>query len=257
MNIPQAIILAIVEGITEFLPISSTGHLILASDFMGIAQTEFVKSFHIAIQLGAILAIAFLYWKTLVQDKVIWTKIILAFIPSGILGVVLYRLIKTYLFGNDMVVVLALFFGGIALILAEYLLKPKATEKNALKHITYKDAFIIGLCQTLAMIPGVSRAASTIVGGMFLGLSRTAAAEFSFLLALPTMFAATVLDLSSSSFAFSSDEFTVLAVGFVGAFITALITVRIFLHFVQKHNFVPFGIYRIVVAIIAYFVLVQ
>ncbi len=248
MSVFQAILLSIVEGLTEFLPISSTGHLILASQILNIPENEYIKTFEIAIQLGAILAVIFLYWKTLVKNIELWKKILVAFIPTGVLGFVLYKFIKHYLLGNSWVVVISLIVGGIILILFEKLITNK--KPSARSPLTYKNAFLIGVAQSFSMIPGVSRAAATIVGAMLLGLDRTSAVEFSFLLAVPTMAAATGLDLLKSNLAFTGNEILLLLIGTLGAFVTAAITIKFFIKFVQKNNFVGFGIYRIIVALL-------
>lgn len=256
MNFLQAIILSVVEGVTEFLPISSTGHLILASNILRILQTDFVKSFEIIIQFGAILAIVFLYYKKFIKDLETWRRVLVAFIPTGILGFILYKIVKTYLLGNSMVVVVSLFLGGVGLIVIEshFAKKPKLGDVRELRDVSYFQAIIIGVCQSLAMVPGVSRSAATIIGGMFLGMSRSAAVEFSFLLAVPTMMAATGLDLVKSSWGFSGSEWMILGIGFLGAFVTAVIAVRWFVGYVERHSFVSFGIYRIILAIV-YFLL--
>ncbi len=249
MEIFQAIILGLVEGISEFLPISSTGHLILVSRILAIAQTEFVKSFEIIIQLGAILAVVFLYRQRLTKDIEGWKRILVAFIPTGILGLIFYKIVKNYLLGNSMVVIISLFVGGLLMIGIEKWFKSKETTKNFSK-LSYKNAFIIGIGQSIAMVPGVSRSAATIITGMFLGMDRVSAAEFSFLLAVPTMAAATGLDLLKSNWSFSSQEYLILAIGFVGAFVSALVTVKYFISYVSKHTFIGFGIYRILVSVI-------
>lgn len=252
MNYFQSFILSVVEGVTEFLPISSTGHLILASTILKIQETDFVKTFEIFIQLGAILAVIFLYRKTILEKKGYWKKIIVAFIPTGILGVVLYKFIKKYLLGNSLVVVLSLFIGGIILILIEMYLAKNKKERVPMDNLSYKNALVIGGFQSLSMIPGVSRAAATIVGGLLLGMGRESAVEFSFLLAVPTMLAATGLDLVKSHISFSSQELILLGIGFTGAFITAIFAIRYLIGFVKKHTFIPFGIYRIIVAVVFY-----
>ncbi len=259
MDFIQAIILSVVEGLTEFLPISSTGHLILASNILKIPQTEFIKSFEIIIQLGAILAVVFLYWKKVITNTRLWPKLAVAFLPTGVIGLLFYKLIKGFLLGNQSIVLLALFIGGILLIILEKVYK-QSLRSNDLKEqehhisnvdqISGKQAFLIGLCQSVSIIPGVSRAAATIIGGMFLGLKRTTAVEFSFLLAIPTMAAATGLDLIESNFSFTTNEYTLLAVGLAGSFITALFAVKFLLKFVQTHTFIPFGIYRIILSLL-------
>ena len=252
MNFFQVLILSVVEGITEFLPISSTGHLILVSDLFKIPQTEFQKSFEIIIQLGAIFAVIILYWRTILFKKEIWLKILTAFLPTAILGFTLYKIIKSYLLGNTWVTLSALFLGGIALIILEKIYKDDKNKLERVDQLSFKQAFIIGLFQSVSMIPGVSRAAATIFGGLFSGLKRKEAVEFSFLLAIPTMFAATGLDLVKNSFSFTFDQWLLLIVGFIGAFITAIFAVKYFLRFIQKHTFTPFGIYRIILSLISW-----
>ena len=250
MDILHALILSVVEGISEFLPISSTGHLVLTSELLKIPQTEFVKSFEIIIQLGAILSVIVLYWRRLVESRQLSLKVLAAFLPTAVVGFALYKVIKVFLLGNTMVTLLALFLGGIALIVAEKFYKEQPHHLEELEKLTYKKAFLIGLAQSISVIPGVSRAAATIFGGLFLGLKRKAAVEFSFLLAIPTMAAATGLDLLKTSFSFSGQEWGVLSVGFIGAFITAIFAVKYFIKYIEHHTFVVFGIYRIVLAIL-------
>lgn len=250
MDLLQAIILSIVEGVSEFLPISSTGHLVLVSDLLNIPQTEFVKSFEIIIQLGAILAVVFLYWKTLLSQKELWLKIVVAFIPSAILGLIFYDFIKSVLIGNSMVTVIALALGGIFLIGFEKYYDKEKSHMAELKDLSLKQAFIVGLCQSVSMIPGVSRAAATIIGGLLVGFNRQKAVEFSFLLAIPTMAAATGLDVLKTGLNFSSYELMLLGVGFIASFITALVSIKFFLSFIKTNTFVPFGIYRIILALV-------
>ena len=248
MSLFAVILLSFVEGITEFLPISSTGHLILASNLLMIPQTEFVKSFEIFIQLGAILAIVFLYFQTLTKKPGVVAPILIAFLPTGILGFTLYTVIKKFLLGDSFIVILSLFIGGVFLLFFERFFQKKENIQD-IEHIPWQKAFSIGLFQSLSMIPGVSRSAATIIGGMWVGVERKTAVEFSFLLAIPTMLAATTLDLVKSSFSFTFSEYIFLLVGFVGAFITAFFTVRLFTRFVQNHTLIPFGIYRILLAL--------
>lgn len=249
MTIFQSILLAIVEGITEFLPISSTGHLILASHFLHIPQTEFVKSFEIIIQLGAILAVIALYFKRVFANLNLIKPIIAAFVPTAVVGFTLYPFIKDVLLENTGITLLALFIGGILLIAIEFFYKGKETT-NALEDISVKQAFLVGIAQSCSVVPGVSRAAATIMGGLFTGMNRKTAVEFSFLLAIPTMAAATGLDLVKTGFTFTESEWIVLVVGFMGSFITALFAIKYFLQFIQKNTFIPFGIYRIVLALL-------
>jgi undecaprenyl-diphosphatase len=257
MDFLQAIILSIVEGITEFLPISSTGHLVLASDLLKIPQTDFVKSFEVIIQLGAILAVVVLYWRRLLQSKALWLRLAVAFVPTAVIGFAMYKVIKTFLLGNPQVTLWALFLGGIALIVIEKFYKEEPHHLDKVDKLPLKKAFVIGLVQSISMIPGVSRAAATIFGGLFMGLKRTAAVEFSFLLAIPTMAAATGLDLIKSNFSFTSQEWMVLSVGFVGAFITAILAIKYFVRYVQHHSFIAFGIYRIILAIVFWLFIVR
>lgn len=251
MSYFQALLLSLVEGITEFLPISSTGHLILASRLLSIPQTEFVKSFEIIIQLGAILAVVVLYFRRLIKNTEIWSKIIIAFIPTGIIGLVLYKLIKKYLLGNLNVVIISLFVGGVAMLIIEELFKKKKENKKLpIENLEVVQSVTVGVVQALSVIPGVSRAMVTIFGGLGVGLSRENAVEFSFLLAVPTMVAATGLDLVKTHFLFTNQEYVVLFLGFVGAFVSALFTIRYFIRFVQKHTFRFFAFYRIILAIV-------
>lgn len=257
MDFIQTLILSFVEGVTEFLPVSSTGHLILASQILSIEQTEFVKSFEIIIQLGAILSIVFLYYRTLLNTK-IWPKILIAFLPSAAIGLLFYKLIKDVLIGNSMITVLALFIGGLAFIVFEYWNKnlpagrqEKTNEQSSnLQEITLKNAFIIGLFQSVSVIPGVSRAGATILGALLLGTNRKTAAEFSFILAVPTMAAATGLDIFQTKLNFSSNELLILAIGFIASFFFAALSVKLFVKYLSNHNFIAFGIYRIVLAVV-------
>jgi len=249
MDLIHAIILGIVEGLTEFLPVSSTGHLILASDLLGIAQTDFVKSFEVVIQLGAILAVVALYFRRLLTDRETLKRVAVAFLPTAFVGLALYRFIKR-MFDSPMTVVITLFVGGIIIILFERWLKGRkvALLETGSSEMTYKQALLIGLFQSIAVIPGVSRSGATIIGGLSLGLSRTAITEFSFLLAVPVMAAATGLDLLKSAGSFSSADLPVLGIGFLVSFVVALFAVKTFLRFVKTHSFTGFGIYRIVAA---------
>jgi len=250
MDLIHAIILGIVEGLTEFLPVSSTGHLILASDLLGIAQTDFVKSFEVVIQLGAILAVVALYFRRLLTDRETLKRVAVAFLPTAFVGLALYRFIKR-MFDSPMTVVITLFVGGIIIILFERWLKGRkvALPETGSSEMTYKQALLIGLFQSIAVIPGVSRSGATIIGGLSLGLSRTAITEFSFLLAVPVMAAATGLDLLKSAGSFSSADLPVLGIGFLVSFVVALFAVKTFLRFVKTHSFTGFGIYRIVAAV--------
>jgi undecaprenyl-diphosphatase len=249
MTIIQAIIIAIIEGITEFLPISSTGHMILASTLMKIEEVDFVKTFEIAIQLGAILAIVMIYARRFFQGISIYLKLGVAFFPTAIVGFLAYDFIKAYLF-NSTVVAFSLVIGGIILILIDKKIVDQKSSTTVLENISYRNAFCIGLMQCFAMIPGVSRAAATIIGGVFNGLDKKQAMEFSFLLAVPTMCAATGYDLLKTSIHFTRYEIVLLGVGLAVAFLTAWGAVKIFLKIVEKYGFKHFGYYRIVIGII-------
>jgi undecaprenyl-diphosphatase len=250
MNIFDIVILSLVEGVTEFLPISSTGHLVLTSHLLKLAQSDFLKSFEISIQLGAILSVVALYWKVIVADKKVLKKIAVAFLPTAVIGLLAYRFIKGFLLGNSSVVLWALFLGGFLIIIFELLYRQKENDISSLSAITYRQAFIIGVFQSIAIIPGVSRSAATIIGGLMLGLKRKTIVEFSFLLAVPTMFCAAGLDLAKSAFSFTPVQFKYLSLGFILSFLSALFTIKLLLSFIRKNNFVVFGFYRIILCLL-------
>jgi undecaprenyl-diphosphatase len=249
MSILEAIIIAIIEGLTEFLPVSSTGHMILASTLMGIHDDEFVKSYEIIIQLGAIMAVVFIYHKRFLKSIDIYTKLFVAFLPTAIIGLLAYKTIKTYLF-NPYVVSVSLIVGGVVLIVLDRWSGKKESRYVDLEDISYLDAIKVGFIQCLSMIPGVSRSAATIFGGISAGFNRVQAAEFSFLLAIPTMFAASGLDLVKNREILSSDNLMILTVGFIMAFIVAIAAVKAFVSFLTRYGFKHFGYYRIIVGII-------
>jgi undecaprenyl-diphosphatase len=257
MNFLQALIMSAVEGISEFLPISSTGHLILTANLLKIAQTSFVKDFEIVIQLGAILAIVVLYWNSLFRSLEIWKRIIVAFIPTGIIGLLLFKVVKNYLLGNLYVTLVSLLVGGIILIILEIIYSEKEHHLDDISKMSLSKAFAIGFFQSIAIIPGVSRSAATIIGALFLGTKRKAAAEFSFILAVPTMLAATGLDLVKTSFSYTPTEWLIMLTGFIGAFVFALISVKLFLKYVQRNNFIIFGVYRIIAATLFYLIVIR
>ena len=246
MNILQALVFGIVEGITEFLPISSTGHLMIADTLLHVGFSSFVTSFNIYIQLVAILAVVVLYFKKIFTSWLRILHIIAAFLPTAIIGLLLFPFIKKILLENLFVVGLALIGGGVIIIIFEYFIAKNIKEKN----ISIYRSVWIGVFQALAVIPGVSRSAATIIGGRALGIKREDIVEFSFLLAIPTMLAATGLDLIKSDFSFSQNQWLLIAIGFVVAFLTALAAVKWFLSFIQKHGFAAFGWYRIVAGLI-------
>jgi len=257
MTLLHSIIYSIVEGITEFLPISSTGHLNLTRTILNGSNTDFFVTFEIFIQLGAILAVVFLYWKTVFKNSLGWKKVLTAFIPSAIVGFILGKFIKHYLISDTYITVLALFVGGVLLIVLELLYKEKDHHVEKIENISFKNAFLIGLCQSIAVIPGVSRSAATILGAMFLGTKRKTAVEFSFLLAIPTMLAATVFDLKDANFSFTSNEILIMSIGFIGSFLVAIAAIKWLLNFIENHTFIPFGIYRIIVAILFYILIIR
>ena len=247
MTLIQAIILAIIEGITEYLPVSSTGHMIIGSTIMGIQQDEFVKLFTVAIQFGAILSVIALYWKRFFQRFDFYTTLFVAFLPAVVAGL-LFKDTVDMLLENVLVVGVMLFLGGIVFLFIDRW-APGGTATGP-QPISFRQAFTIGVWQCLAMVPGVSRSASTIIGGMTQGLTRKHAAEFSFFLAVPTMFGATVksiYDYVKDGGAFTTEHFQLFAVGNVVAFVVAIIAIRTFIAFLSKHGFRAFGWYRIVV----------
>lgn len=264
MSIIDTLILGIIEGITEFLPISSTGHLILASNILAIDQNNFLKSFEIIIQLGAITSVIVLYWKSLFKIETI-KKLIVGFIPTGLIGFLLYKIVKNYLLSSQTTVLWSLIIGGIILILFELWLKNKnslndnnlqinniESEQQNISKITYKQSALIGLFQSIAIIPGVSRSAATIIGGMILGLDRKVIVEFSFLLAVPTMVFASGYDILKNASIFSVQQIGTLTLGFLTSFVVAIFAIKFFIKFISNHTFIPFGIYRIIIAVIIF-----
>lgn len=250
MDYIQAVILAIIEGITEFLPVSSTGHMIIASSFFGIAHDEFTKLFTIVIQLGTILSVVVLYFKRFFQTIDFYFKLLVGFIPAVILGLLLSDFIDELL-ENPITVAISLIIGGFILLKVDDWFTPK-NETEIAKEIDYATAFKIGMFQCLAMIPGVSRSGASIVGGMSQKLSRTTAAEFSFFLAVPTMLGATVkkcYDYYKAGLVLSDEQVNLLIIGNVVGFIVAMIAIKSFIGFLSKNGFKLFGYYRIVAGI--------
>jgi len=247
MNLLQAIVLAIVEGLTEFLPVSSTGHMIIATGLMGMQVTDFVKLFTVAIQLGAIAAVVVMYFKRFFQSVNFYFKLFVAFIPAAIFGVLLGDVIDSLL-ESPLGVGIALFLGGIIFLFIDKWFTEEKIQST--DDVSYMQALKIGLFQCIALIPGVSRSGATIVGGLSQKLTRKAAAEFSFFLAVPTMVAATgkkLLDFYKDNGMPSSDQIKLLAIGNVVAFIVALLAIKLFINFLTKHGFKLFGWYRIIV----------
>lgn len=247
MNLLHVLILAIIEGITEYLPISSTGHMILGSSFMGIASDPFVKFFTVAIQLGAILSVVVLYFKRFFKSIDFYIKLFIAFIPSAIFGVLFSDAIDALL-ESPLGVAISLLVGGIILLFVDkWFTKAYIVDTDEVDYLT---AFKIGFFQCIAMVPGVSRSGATIVGGMSQRLSRKAAAEFSFFLAVPTMFAATAkkaYDYYKLGFVLNEEQIKLLAIGNVVAFIVAMLAIKFFIDFLAKYGFRLFGWYRIIV----------
>lgn len=249
MSYLQAIIIAIIEGLTEFLPVSSTGHMILAQSLMDVKDPEFAKTFEIVIQLGAIMAVLLLYIKRFFVGINIYLKLFIAFLPTGIIGFLAYKTIKLYLF-NSFTVSISLILGGIVLILLDKWSAEKESDFKEVEDISYAGALKIGFIQCFSMIPGVSRAAATIFGGIFAGFNRKQAAEFSFLLAIPTMFAASGYDLLKEKDNIHSEDISILLVGGFVAFLVAIVAVKGFIAFLNKYGFKYFGYYRIILGLL-------
>jgi len=253
MNLLHAIILAIIEGLTEFLPVSSTGHMVIGSTLMGIQSDPFVKVFTVAIQFGAILSVVVLYWRRFFQNFDFYIRLAVAFLPAAVFGFFLKKHIDRLL-ENIVVVALALIAGGVVFLFLDGYFAKRARYNTSVEDVTLPKALNIGLFQVISMIPGVSRSAATIIGGLTQGLSPKTAAEFSFFLAVPTMFAATCKSLwdyiSDEGGTFTSDDLLLLAVGNAVAFVVAMIAIRSFINFLTKHGFKVFGYYRIAVGLI-------
>lgn len=262
MSILHAIILGIVEGVTEFLPISSTAHLIIASRILHIAQSDFVKMFEIVIQLGAIAAVAVLYFKTLITKPKLIGKILAAFIPTSIIGLAVYSFAKKYILGNLGITVWALIVGGVVIILFE-IISEKRQKINKLPPeelevaVSYPAAVWMGICQAIAIIPGVSRSAATILGGRAWGIARKEVVEFSFLLAAPTMLAAAALDIYKNPQAILGGDMTSIIVGLLVSFVVAYISMKWLLKYIQTHSFKVFGVYRIVVGVVIWMIFLR
>lgn len=287
LNLIKVLILSLVEGITEFLPVSSTGHLILVNQFVKLEPEGFSNAFNVIIQLGAILSVVVIYFEKLnpwakskqelpkkykdlnAQSKAyylathpdkttinLWLKVIVGVLPAMVLGLLFDDLIDAYLF-NPITVAAMLLLWGIIIFFIEK--KNKTIKYDSLKDVPYTTIIMIGLFQCLAMVPGTSRFAATIIGAMILGLSRPAAAEFSFFLAIPTMLGATLLKLIKNLGDFTGTEWTLILLGMILSFIVAFIVIKQFLAYVKKHDFIPFGIYRIGLAVIVfvYFLLIN
>jgi undecaprenyl-diphosphatase len=244
MNILTSLILGFVEGITEFLPVSSTGHLILASSALGLENNEFLKLFEIVIQTGAIAAVILIYWKDLINDRSYLFKMAIAFIPTGLFGLLFHSAVKKYLF-TPQVVCTSLFVGGIVLLFLENFSSKKKDHK-----LSYVNYFFIGIFQCLAFVPGVSRSAATILGGRLLGASREEAVKFSFLLAIPTILAASGYSLLKVNYVLSNEEVLSLCLGLLSSFVFGYLSIKVFLKLLNHKTFVVCGIYRMILAVI-------
>ena len=250
MSIFDSIFLGIIEGFTEFLPISSTGHLIVASHFLGINQTSVTKAYEVIIQFAAILAVVFNYKEKFTLKKIdLWMKVFLAFLPIGIVGFLFAHQIKE-LFSINVVATMFIVGGIIFLIVEKFFIPNEEELIDDVEKVTLKQSLVIGVAQVFALIPGTSRAGSTIIGALLVGLSRKASAEFSFLLAFPVMSAVSAYDLLKHYKEFSDTNFLTLGVGFIVSFIVAYLTIKLFLKFLEKFTFVSFGVYRIVFGVV-------
>jgi len=250
MTIFDSIILGVIEGFTEFLPISSTGHLIVASEFLGIDQTAVTNAYQVIIQFAAILAVVFNYKDKFTIKKIdLWTKVFLAFIPIGAVGFVFADQIKA-LFSINIVAIMFIVGGIVFLIVEKFFIHENQERLDDIDQITLKQSMIIGFAQIFALVPGTSRAGSTIIGALLVGLSRKASAEFSFLLAFPVMAAVTAYDLLKHYKDFSDANLISLGVGFIVSFIVAFITIKLFMKFLDNFTFVAFGVYRIIFGVI-------
>lgn len=249
MTLLQAIILAVVEGLTEFLPISSTGHMVLTSYMMGIQENDFVKSFEVIIQFGAILAVLVVYWRRFLPHWSFYKKLFVAFLPTAIIGFI----VKDYvdiLLGNAQVVAWSFIIGGVILILTDKYFAHLNHEGRTTEQLTYKDSLLLGFFQSIAMIPGVSRSAATIIGGLSLRMHRKEAAEFSFFLAVPTLAAATLYKTLKLYKTIEPSQISLLIIGNIVAFCVAIVAIKSFIRFLSSHGFKYFGYYRILMGLI-------
>ncbi len=254
MDIFQAIIIGIIEGFTEFLPISSTGHMIVASKFLGIPETDLTKAYEVIIQFAAILAVMLIYREKITFKKVdLWMKLLVAFLPLAIVGFIFKDVIKSLF--NVQTVAWMFIVGGIIFLIVEYFYKEKESHVKDVELVSYKQAWWVGFAQIFSLVPGTSRAGATIIGGMLTGLDRKTSAEFSFLLAIPVMAAVSGYDLLKHYQDFADANWGAFVIGFVVAFVVAYATIKLFLAFIQRFTFVAFGIYRIVFGVILLLIL--
>jgi len=253
MTIFHTVILGVIEGITEFLPVSSTAHLIIASRFLNIQQTDFIKLFEVFIQSGAILAVLIIYGDFLLKNKKIYGKLLMSFLPTAIVGFLLYRFIKSIFFETDILIIGALIGVGLLFLLIEYFVNNKRLKlSKSIDRINLIEAMIIGLVQALAVVPGVSRAGAVILAMMLMGYRRGEAATYSFLLAVPTILAASVFDLYKSREVLLSSQSNLflLVIGFIVSFLVAYVAVKWLIGYLKQNSLVVFGFYRILLAII-------
>jgi len=273
LNVLKSLIFGLVEGITEWLPISSTGHLIILEKFFQFDNVSdgFFDMFLVVIQLGAIIAVVIMFWNKLWPLKLVdnngskqikirkpiidlWIKVIVGCVPAGILGLIFDDLLDKYLY-NYITVAIMLILYGVLFIVVEFLNKKRKPRIRKLSQLTYKDALIMGAFQSLALIPGTSRSGATILGGIFFGASRRVASEFSFFLAIPVMFGASLLKIVKFGFDFTPNELVILIDGMIAAFTVSLVAIHLLMNYIKKHNFNVFGIYRIVLGILVLLIL--
>jgi undecaprenyl-diphosphatase len=249
LDVIQAIIIGIIEGFTEFLPISSTGHMIVASKFLGVSQDHLTKAYEVIIQFAAIMAVLLLYKEKISFKKIsLWQKLFIAFLPLAIVGFIFKDVIKT-LFTVETVAWMFI-VGGIVFLIVERFYKEENSHTSDVEQVTYKQALWIGIAQIFSLIPGTSRAGATIIGGLLVGMDRKASAEFSFLLAIPVMAAVSGYDLLKHYSEFADAHWGAFIIGFITAFVVAYLTIKLFLVFLQRFTFVAFGWYRIILGII-------
>jgi len=249
LDIFQAVIIGIIEGFTEFLPISSTGHMIVASEFLGVSQDNLTKAYEVIIQFAAIMAVMLVYRDKITIKKIdLWTKLLVAFLPLGVVGFIFKDLIKELFTVNTVAVMFII--GGIVFLIVEKFYREEESHTTDVEVVDYRQAFLVGVAQIFSLIPGTSRAGATIIGGMLLKMDRKTSAEFSFLLAIPVMGAVTAYDLLKHYQEFADANWIAFGAGFFTAFIVAYATIKLFLVFLQRFTFVAFGIYRIIFGVI-------
>ena len=249
MDIFQAIIIGIIEGFTEFLPISSTGHMIVASKFLGIEESALIKAYEVIIQFAAIMAVMLIYKEKITFKKIdLWSKLMLAFLPLAIVGFIFKDHIKALF--NVQTVAWMFIIGGIIFLIVEYFYKEKESHVCDVEEVSYVQALWVGIAQVFSLVPGTSRAGATIIGGMLTGLDRKTSMDFSFLLAIPVMAAVTGYDLLKHYQDFADANWGAFVIGFVTAFVVAYLTIKLFLAFIQRFTFVAFGVYRIIFGVI-------